>query len=65
MNRVYLDYNATTPVEPGVLDAMLPREPPALMSSRRSSSTKVSSTPAKPSKSKAWTSPTSPLIKTA
>ncbi|PYT96297.1 MAG: cysteine desulfurase NifS [Acidobacteria bacterium] len=24
MNRVYLDYNATTPVEPGVLDAMLP-----------------------------------------
>src|SRR5215470_10540368 len=24
MNRVYLDYNATTPVEPEVLDAMLP-----------------------------------------
>jgi cysteine desulfurase len=24
MNRVYLDYNATTPVEPRVLDAMLP-----------------------------------------
>ncbi len=24
MNRVYLDYNATTPVEPAVLDAMLP-----------------------------------------
>jgi len=24
MNRVYLDYNATTPVEPSVLDAMLP-----------------------------------------
>jgi cysteine desulfurase len=24
MNRVYLDYNATTPVEPKVLDAMLP-----------------------------------------
>jgi cysteine desulfurase len=24
MNRVYLDYNATTPVEPDVLDAMLP-----------------------------------------
>src|SRR5450432_2396873 len=24
MNRVYLDYNATTPVEPVVLDAMLP-----------------------------------------
>ena len=24
MNRVYLDYNATTPVEPHVLDAMLP-----------------------------------------
>src|SRR6516225_3266411 len=24
MNRVYLDFNATTPVEPEVLDAMLP-----------------------------------------
>src|SRR6202790_3375037 len=24
MNRVYLDHNATTPVEPEVLDAMLP-----------------------------------------
>src|SRR5207253_2160583 len=24
MNRVYLDFNATTPVEPAVLDAMLP-----------------------------------------
>src|SRR5260370_21513816 len=24
MNRVYLDYNGTTPVEPQVLDAMLP-----------------------------------------
>jgi cysteine desulfurase len=24
MNRVYLDYNATTPVEPAVVDAMLP-----------------------------------------
>jgi cysteine desulfurase len=24
MNRVYLDYNATTPVEPQILDAMLP-----------------------------------------
>src|SRR6266436_5381802 len=24
MSRVYLDYNATTPVEPEVLDAMLP-----------------------------------------
>jgi cysteine desulfurase len=24
MNRVYLDYNATTPVEPAILDAMLP-----------------------------------------
>jgi cysteine desulfurase len=24
MNRVYLDYNATTPVEPAVLDALLP-----------------------------------------
>src|SRR6202171_3203868 len=24
MNRVYLDFNATTPVEPTVLDAMLP-----------------------------------------
>ncbi len=24
MNRVYFDYNATTPVEPEVLDAMLP-----------------------------------------
>src|SRR6266576_3856521 len=24
MNRVYLDFNATTPVEPDVLDAMLP-----------------------------------------
>ncbi len=24
MNRVYLDFNAATPVEPGVLDAMLP-----------------------------------------
>src|SRR6266403_4263087 len=24
MNRVYLDHNATTPVEPGVLQAMLP-----------------------------------------
>jgi cysteine desulfurase len=24
MNRVYLDYNATTPVEPEILDAMLP-----------------------------------------
>jgi cysteine desulfurase len=24
MNRVYLDYNATTPIEPEVLDAMLP-----------------------------------------
>src|SRR5437899_10892826 len=24
MNRAYLDYNATTPVEPEVLDAMLP-----------------------------------------
>ncbi len=24
MNRVYLDFNATTPVEPSVLDAMLP-----------------------------------------
>src|SRR5258705_12221113 len=24
MTRVYLDYNATTPVEPEVLDAMLP-----------------------------------------
>src|SRR3984957_21056963 len=24
MNRVYLDYNPTTPVEPQVLDAMLP-----------------------------------------
>src|ERR1700682_4406579 len=24
MNRVYLDFNATTPVEPRVLDAMLP-----------------------------------------
>ena len=24
MNRVYLDYNATTPVEPEALDAMMP-----------------------------------------
>src|SRR5215470_6620959 len=24
MNRVYLDHNATTPIEPAVLDAMLP-----------------------------------------
>src|SRR5437016_12955504 len=24
MNRVYLDYNATTPVEPEALDAMIP-----------------------------------------
>src|SRR5260370_31198864 len=24
MNRVYLDFNATTPVEPAVVDAMLP-----------------------------------------
>src|SRR5712692_8306412 len=24
MNRIYFDYNATTPVEPEVLDAMLP-----------------------------------------
>ncbi|GAH95878.1 unnamed protein product, partial [marine sediment metagenome] len=24
MRRIYLDYNATTPLHPGVLEAMLP-----------------------------------------